>query len=294
VHERDLVAVGEVLLDVRAPSCVPGRTVHAPVEVRAGGTPVNAAFAVAALGGRAAVVGRVGADDAGAAVRAALANAGIDDLLALDDEAPTGASVEVGTGTARSIVTGRGASANLDDRDVPDPLAAEAVLVSGYSLLNDDTAPAAVAALARARARWVAVLMAAPGLIERCGPEGVHARAQGANVVVANEAEAAALTGRPAEGAVAVLARRYEIACVTLGSRGAVASTSAGGIARAKPTSVSETARTGAGDAFAAAFLLSLTRGATVAAALEAACNDALRLATDRPAPGRPDTAVRA
>jgi ribokinase len=280
----DLAAVGEVLLDVDIPTLVPGRTVHAPIRIRAGGTPVNAAYAAAALGARTAVVGRVGADPAGAAIRAALAEAGVDSLLAVDEDAATGTFVEADLGGERAVAADRGASANLRVDDIPPALEALAVLVSGYALLQDDTGVAAAAALARAKAPWIAVSTGSAVLVERCGSDEVHARTAGANVLMANEAEAAALTGREPEEAVVELAGRYELACVTMGARGAVAALRGGRLERAAPTEARAAGITGAGDAFAAALLVSLLRGADLAEALAAACDAAVRLASRRSA----------
>jgi sugar/nucleoside kinase (ribokinase family) len=240
----EFVAVGEVLVDVTAPDLVPGSVVHAPVAIRPGGTPINAAFAAAALGAHATVVGRVGDDFAGAAIRDALAAAGIEALLAVDPAEPTGVFVEAGGG----IVTGRGASANLSPGDIPDPLAADAVLVSGYS----------AAAPARVDARWYGATGPLP--------------APGANVAVVSSAEAA---GVPEE-AVRELAARHEIACVTLGAAGAIAA-SADRVARTAPESPAPEEWTGAGDAFAAAFLVALARGAALDEALDAAVRFASR-----------------
>lgn len=262
--------MGEVLLDIELPALEPGAVVHAPVRIRAGGTPVNAAFAAAALGAGAAVVGRIGADATGTAIRAALAEAGIEALLAVDERLPTGAFVEAGTGARRTVVADRGAGANLGVDDVPERLDAGAVLVSGYALLHDDTTRAAAAALARADARWRAVTTGSPALVRACGAEGVHERARGANVLLANEAEARALTGADPEQAAEELSHRYEVACVTLGPQGAVA---AGGdrLVRAAPAAAAPGELTGAGDAFAAALLVSLVRGADLGAAVTSA-----------------------
>src|SRR5262249_58374442 len=112
------------------------------VQLRPGGTPVNAALAAASLGASCVVVGRVGSDPAGTMLRAALIAAGVDADLAGDSQAPTGVFLETGTGAERAIVTDRGASARFSPDDVPDPLVAGAVLVSGYALLHDDSAPA--------------------------------------------------------------------------------------------------------------------------------------------------------
>jgi sugar/nucleoside kinase (ribokinase family) len=121
-------------------------------------------------------------------------------------------------------------------------------------------------------------------LVERCGAEGVRARTEAANVIVANEAEATALTGLEPDEAVVELARRYDVACVTMGPRGAVAASRAGRLERAAPVSAGTAEITGAGDAFAAALLVSLVRGGDLRAALAAACTAAVPLASGRAA----------
>jgi ribokinase len=147
---RDLIAVGELMLDVSAPPLAAGRTVHAPIAVRAGGAPVNAALAAAAEGADVLVVGRVGADPAGGLLREALRAAGVAATLAVDPRLPTGTFLEAGD----SLAADRGANAALAPDDLPEQLEARAVLVSPY-------APEAVAAavIARAEAAWIA----APG-----------------------------------------------------------------------------------------------------------------------------------
>jgi sugar/nucleoside kinase (ribokinase family) len=263
--EFDLIAVGEVFLDVTVAELVPGRVSHAPVSVRAGGVPVNAALAAAAHGARTAVVGRVGADPAAAAVRAGLEAAGVEAILAVDEELPTGTFVESGHGGERAVSADRGASTRLAAGDIPSPLTAHAVLVSGHALLRDDTAPAARAALEAAAAPLVAVVAA--------GPIGVdfHARANGANVLFANEAEARALTGLELREAALALAELYEVAVVTAGSAGAVA-VSGGEVLVGRPSETVRSDRSGAGDAFAGVLLVGLAAGAGLQEALDQAC----------------------
>src|SRR4051812_43053785 len=93
---------------------------HGPIVVRAGGTPVNAARAI---GRGAIVIGRVGADPAAEAIRAALP--GIELRLSVDPALPTGTYVELADGTVRAH---RGAGGALAPEDVL-PLDADAVLV---------------------------------------------------------------------------------------------------------------------------------------------------------------------
>jgi sugar/nucleoside kinase (ribokinase family) len=286
VREWDLVAVGEVLLDVSAPGLTAGRVVHERVEVRAGGTPVNAALAAVEVGASAAVVGRVGADVAGAAIRAELSAGGIEPLLVVDSEVATGTFVEAGRGVERAIATDRGASARLAADDVPSDLRSPALLVSGYALLHDDTEPAAAAALERIDARWRGVTGGSSRLVGAIGADEVHRRAARANVLVVNAEEAAVLADEAGvEAAALELARRYEVVCVTHGALEAVAVTGYTTVERARPLEIGPDDVSGYGDRFTAVFLVSLARGAALGDALRAACAAPLPPAADRRLP---------
>jgi ribokinase len=261
------VAVGDVMVDVVAAAFEPGSRVHGRVTVQPGGSASVAATAAAAAGADAAVIGRVGDDPAGRLVVEGLAAAGVRPLLAFDRQAPTGAVVA----TPHGIVADRGANAFLRPDDVPDPLRADAVLVSGYVLLHDDSAPAGVAALRRATAPWRAVDVASAHLLERRGRQRFLELADAANAVLATEEEARVLTGAAeATGAAASLAERFSLACVKRGAQGAVA-VAAGRVEEASVPEVAGEAF-GAGDAFGATLLVELARGEDLAAALRAAC----------------------
>jgi sugar/nucleoside kinase (ribokinase family) len=277
----DLIAIGDVMLDGTLPEPVPGQRVHGRVELRPGGSAVNAALAAARLGARTAVVGRVGADPAGRLVADAVADAGIEALLARDADCATGCAVVVG-GTA--VVADPGASARFAPDDLPASLEAQAVLVSGYSLLHRGSEAAARAALKRAQARWLAVDAASARLVEAFGVDRFLDATAPADVLLANAAEARALTGLDGEAAARALASRYRVACVKLGSAGAVA-VAEGRLVRtaARPLERTEFEREefertvffGAGDAFAGGFLVALARGAELEGALGAACDAA-------------------
>lgn len=259
------VAVGDVLVDVDvAEPAGAGERRHTRIWLRAGGSAVNAALAAADRGAAASVIGRVGADAAAGIVRDALAAAGVHARLAVDAEAPTGTAVAVGD----SVAADPGASGRLAVADVPAELEADAVLVSGYTLLQDATAAAGRAALERARAPLVAVGAGSPGLAARHGLGGLLDLASGANVLFADEHEARALTGLDPEAAAVELARHVEVACVTWGARGAVAA-SGGDLHRApaKP----QGGGLGAGDALAGVLLVELARGADLESALRKA-----------------------
>ena len=101
--------------------------------------------------------------------------------------------------------------------------------------------------------------------------DAFHERAKGANVLLANEREARALTGLELRDAAAALAARYELVVVTAGAAGAVA-VSRGEVVVARPGEPVARRRSGAGDAFAGVLLVSLAAGADLQEALDQAC----------------------
>jgi sugar/nucleoside kinase (ribokinase family) len=262
----DFLAVGDVMLDVIT-AAQPARSVHSDVRVRGGGSALNAAVWAASEGARAAVVGRIGSDPAGAMVRAALTEAGVEPLLAVDAAAPTGTVVY----TRDGVVADRGATARLAADDLPARLDARVVLVSGYALLHDDTCEAARAAIERSEAQWTAVDVASAELVRRTGADRVLELVRGADAVLANEDEARVLTGAGPEEAAVALGRRFPLACVKRGARGAVARRG-GESVEVEPPYVVERGVAGAGDAFAAGLLVALAAGGSLRAALDTAC----------------------
>ena len=262
----DFLAVGDVMLDVIT-AAGPAGAVHSDVRVRGGGSALNAAVWAASEGASAAVVGRIGSDPAGAMVRTTLEEAGVESRLAVDSAAPTGTVVYVRDG----VVADRGATARLSRRDLPRRLEARAVLVSGYTLLHDDTRDAARAAIERSRAGWVALDVASAALVRRAGADRVLELASGVDVLLANEDEARALTGAGPEEAAVALGRRFRLACVKRGSRGAVAWFDGETVSASAPH-VLEQDVAGAGDAFAAGLLVALAAGRPLREALESGC----------------------
>jgi sugar/nucleoside kinase (ribokinase family) len=267
------VALGEVMVDVVCDDLpAAGERIHAPVAVRAGGSPVNAAFCAAELGASACVVGRIGSDPAGDLVRNSLSARGIEARLAQDDELSTGTAVALGVDEAAGFVADRGANARLSEDDVPDPLEWDALLVSGFALFQAGSADAASAGLRRFTGNWAGVDLGSPRLAATADLQ----HATGANVVFATAEEAKALTGAEPEEAAHELASRFTVASVKLGKNGALAARG-DVVARAAPPQVAPNATFGSGDAFAAAFLLALAGGDDLLAALERACEAGAR-----------------
>jgi ribokinase len=125
-----------------------------------GGKGANQAVAAARLGGRVAMIGRLGRDDQGRTLRSSLAAAGVDAGAVLDDEsAATGVAVITIDGSGQNqIVLAPGANARLSPAHVEQ----ERALIEGAAvlLLQLEVSPDTVAAAARiARASGVRVIL---------------------------------------------------------------------------------------------------------------------------------------
>ncbi len=260
---------------VCAETPAPGSRVHAGVSVGAGGSAVNAAKCAAAAGAEACVVGRIGNDPAGDLVRATLAAGGIEAKLSRDPDLPTGAVVALRGDESVSIIADRGANARLSPADVPDTLEGDAVLISGFALFQSGSADAARAALERFAGAWAAIDLAAPRLAAGADLDRL---AKSANVLFATAEEAKAVTRAAPDEAARALASRFSIVCVKLGEEGALA-VHGDRVERHDATPVVRRSPFGAGDAFAAAFLVSLARDDSLAQALKLACEAGARTA---------------
>jgi sugar/nucleoside kinase (ribokinase family) len=262
----DVIAVGDVMVDVHGPAAATAGHVVGQIRLHAGGSAPNAAVWAAAAGARAGVIGRVGDDFAGRALRGELEAHGVDARLAVDPDLPTGSVLRLG----ERILGERGANTRLDPTDVPSTLAAGAVLVSGYVLLHEDSEAAALTALERARSAWIAVDGASARLLERYGRERFLRATAAATVLLVNADEALALTGEDPERAAEALANRYRLVCVKRGADGAVACLD-GALLRTNAPRITLADDSGAGDAFAGALLAALASDRPIEVAFEEA-----------------------
>jgi ribokinase len=288
-----LVVLGDVMVDVVCRLDGPlalGSDAPARIEFVFGGSAANVA-AWASAGGPPAsdppvLAGRIGADERGRVAEAELRATGVDTRLAVDPEQPTGTCVVlVGPDGERSMVPDPGANDRLADGDLPDELLVRGahLHLTGYSLVRDGSRPAARSAIARARERGMTVsvdpssaALLSPGFLDELA---------GVGVLLPNLEEAVALSGEEdAERAARVLARRVPEVVVTLGAGGALWTDgrSVCRVAAAKMPSHGSGQEggaagatldtTGAGDAFAAGFLVARLSGAGPEAALQAGC----------------------
>jgi len=271
---RLLVCVGDLMVDVAvaAPALRRGGDVPGSVRLGPGGSAANVAVWARVAGAGARVVAGRGDDLAGRLLAAALADRGVELHPPAPARAATGAMLVVRESGERSFVADPGANLQLAAGDVAGALAgAAAVFVSGYPLLRPETGAAALAAAAAAgRAAVPAAVDAASWpLVAGAAGEPVLAAAELAGTLLANLDEAAALTGRrdPA-AAAALLAARVGTAVVKCGADGVVVCAAPTGRPLTVAAEAAEVADvTGAGDAFAAGYLVALAGGAEPAEA---------------------------
>jgi sugar/nucleoside kinase (ribokinase family) len=254
-----------------------------PAIEASGGSAGNTAAGVASFGGRAAYIGKVADDAFGRIFR--------HDIGALGVHFGTAALNGVGGGapTARSMIlitpdgertmnTFLGACTRLGEADIdPDVVAAaEITYLEGY-LWDPPEAKKAfrrAAAIAHAAGRKVAITLSDSFCVDRWRAEFLDLmRSRTVDIVFANKEEIKALyTTSDLDSAVAAIRADCSLAAVTLGSEGALAATA--DVAVRVPAYPVETVAdlTGAGDQFAAGFLLGLTRELGLADAARLGC----------------------
>jgi len=291
----DVVGIGSPLVDVlaRTDDTVIGRLgfekgtmalvdLARAEEIRAGlgsvtevsgGSVANAMVGIAALGGRAAFIGKVADDALGKTFGADLRAAGVE----LDATIrPADATGDSGTGRCLVLVTPDGQRTMATHLGVAGTLAAgdlpEHVLRRGRILLLEGylwDVPSAKAAMRRAAEvvhrsdGVVALSLSDPLCVDRHRREFLDLLQSDVDVVFANEEEATMLFGAPdLAGAAAAMQETGLLAALTRGPQGSVV-VSPNGVEEVPATAVDEVVdTTAAGDLFAAGFLYGLSHDA--------------------------------
>ncbi|MEV5445988.1 PfkB family carbohydrate kinase [Streptomyces sp. NPDC052644] len=278
-----LLLVGDVVTDVvarHAKPLAPGTDTAALIRILPGGAAANAACWAARSGcPDVRLLGRVGAGEADWHEEA-LRRAGVRPLLVRDAEAATGTVVALVDGRAggeRTFLTDSGAVLRLSPGDWSGRLldGVGRLHLSGYLFFAATSRAAAALAMADARERGVPVSVdpASTGFVGELGVDRFLDAVAGADVLFPNADEAALLTGLASpEAAAAALSRRHRLVAVTLGARGALVAEAGEVVARVPARRMRPVDTTGAGDAFAGAFLAARLAGATAAEAAEAGC----------------------
>ncbi len=241
--------LGDLLLDVVVAldrDLVSGDDVPARTTVGAGGQAANVAAWAAELGARARFIGVQADDDGGRLAAAALATRGVELAGPVTRCAGVVVSI-VGPGGERTMASDRGGGAGLRSEELdPAWLQCDHLHVSGYALAAEPMRAAAGRAveLAREHGARVSVDIAASTLVEALGVKTFRAllAVLAADVVFCNDDEDR-VVGGPVPGSVWV---------VKHGAAGA----SVDGAHHEARAAVDAIDSTGAGDAFAAGWIV--------------------------------------
>lgn len=274
----DLLAFGDPCADIvvgvdQAPQ-FGDKLLGRPLGVFSGGTTANAACAMARLGGRAALYGRVGGDAHATLLRESLHAFGVDtEHLRSEPDRPSASVIAlVPPSGERAIVYMPMAPTPLQEHDLEVAMRQAQLF---YAMPYDLDEFAAAARVARRCGTLVAIDIE-PAVAPDA--QALHARLAHADIVFFNEAGFRAGTGEEphARALAAVLQRGPLAVVVTQGAGGAVAGE--GGCLARSPAWASEVVdTTGAGDTFNAAYLFAMLQGRTLAERLHFACAAASR-----------------
>ena len=281
-----VVVVGDLMTDTVARAALPlarGSDTPATVTMHGGGSGANIAAWLAVDGAEVAFVGRRGADIAGRNRDMELMGYGVDARLVMDPERPTGTCVVMVTHKGdHTMLSDPGANAVLSPDDLPKDLFTPGshLHVSGYTLLNEGSRAAAVAAMERAQQAEMSVSVdgASAAPLERMGAEPFLDLTGGASLLLVSNGEAAVLTGRddPMQ-AIRVLTAWYPQVVVKLGADGAVFANGRDPVRVPAQPVEKFVDGTGAGDAFCAGFLPSWMDKKPPMEALASGCRLAAR-----------------
>ncbi|WP_043614494.1 carbohydrate kinase family protein [Nonomuraea candida] len=278
-----VVVVGDLMTDAVARAryaLARASDTPAIVTMHGGGSGANISSWLAVEGAEVAFIGRRGADITGRNRDMELMGYGVDARLVMDPERPTGTCVVLVTHKGeRTMLSDPGANAALSPEDLPRDLFVSGahLHLSGYTLINEGSRDAGLAALDMARRAGMSISVdcASSAPLERTGAEPFLEWTNGAKLLFANIDQAKVLTGRDeAEAAAKVLTAWFPQVVIKMNAEGAL------WYSNGRPDPVRVAAEpvdkivdgTGAGDAFCAGFLPGWLEGKPPAEALSAGC----------------------
>ena len=291
---HDVCAVGNAIVDVLSPcddafltaqNLTPGSMQLVDEEQSAslydamaagieasGGSAGNTVAGVGSFGGKAAYIGKVAPDTLGGVFTHDIRAAGVHfDTPVLKDAAGTGRClINVTQDGERTMCTFLGAANQLTADDIDAALIGDSAItyLEGYLF---DPAPAraafeAAAGAAHAAGRKVAITLSDTFVVARWRAELLAFIEASADIVLANEGELGALfETEDFDAAAARLASMVEVAAITRGAQGSVIISGDERVTVPAYPVAKVVDTTGAGDQYAAGFLLGLARGLSLA-----------------------------
>ena len=268
LQQHDIEKGGMNLINAAASqSLLTAISAVASPQLISGGSAANTAVGLAALGGKAAFVGRVHDDELGAAFCRDINAAGVTFATApAEDGAPTASSIILVTpDAARSMNTFLGASIEFQPEDINFAAAADSAVIylEGY-LFDAPAGPAIFAQTAQMAAQHqarIALSLSDPWCVDRHRADLRQFVTDHVDILFANEDEAISLVETDHQTSVNMLSCLVDEVVITRGPLGAViCHADQQLLVDAMPQGpVIDT--TGAGDLFAAGYLFGRTQG---------------------------------
>ena len=268
LHQHGIEKGGMNLVDAAASkSLFDAITALAPPQLISGGSAANTAVGLAALGGKAAFVGRVYDDDLGAAFCRDIKAAGVTFAATpAENGAPTASSIILVTpDAARSMNTFLGASIEFQPEDINLAAATDAAVIylEGY-LFDAPAGPAIFAQAAQMAAQHqarIALSLSDPWCVDRHRADLLQFVVDHVDILFANEDEAISLVKTDHPTSVQIIAGLVAEVVITRGPLGAVICHAGQQLAVDAMPQGAVIDTTGAGDLFAAGYLFGRTHG---------------------------------
>ena len=270
-----VLCVGDIMLDVSAvigSSILPGVETRATISTQGGGAAANVASWLSVSGTPAYLIARVGDDAAGQTVLAELDKYGVEHSQTIIPDVNTGVVIVLVDALGeRTMFPDSGANSGLSLADLPPLDEITAVYLSGYPLVNPKSREGALDILRAVKERGLSVIFdpSTVGVLLEVGLSQVREWLALVDVVILNEEEAHFLSGKknPIEAAAELL-KSTPLVVIKRGGNGALAQARGSSVVQISAIEAVVVDTTGAGDAFAAGFILVWANGGELVDAL--------------------------
>lgn len=268
----DLIAVGEILVDLISDQIVPSLAQAKRFHCFLGGEVTNVAWNVSMLRGQTAVIGCVGDDGFGDYVRQQLDWAGVStDYVHITSEAPTTVAVNARQTATPDFIIYRGADAHifLEDAHLKAVKSSRVVHASAFALSREPSRSTIFRLLELAQQSGCLVSLD-PNYHPRIWPDVSDMQSvlkeayRWVRITKPSLEDCVRLFGpdlSPVAYAERFMEWGPEIVALTMGPQGVLVASTGGGLFHIKPNDVTVADVTGAGDAFWAGLLMALLDG---------------------------------
>ncbi len=249
------------LIDFNQAQAIQSRFAHVRKTMVAGGSAANTINAVAAMGGKAALIGKIGNDDIGTFYREDLIKNGATPLLLLSNMMSGCCTVLITPDGERTFCTYLGAAADMRAEDIGrDAFRGYDIFhIEGYMVQNHELIEKAMS-LAKQEGMIVSIDLASFNVVNE-NYDFIHSLVEKyVDIVFANEDESYAYTHMQPDESVVEISRQCKIGVVKVGKRGSYVMDGKQ-IEHIGAITSNCLDSTGAGDLYAAGFLYGLSDG---------------------------------